>query len=236
MQNLLKLIQQEQQGAKGKNIKPLYDPNMIRYEFLKKINEICIAKSYGKKPFEFNKENKVVVELVCQYLNKEIAFEKNGRSLDKGLWICGNFGSGKTIIMETYLAMKRKMNANITMNSCNDMNMYFLEIDKFTNKQKRYDGISKFANKYDKSERIFDDLGEEEITLNDYGNKVCIMAYILGERYKGSSEGAITHVTTNLTNDMISEDYGGRIESRVMSMFNLIKLGASVDSIDYRKK
>jgi len=69
----------------------------------------------------------------------------------------------------------------------------------------------------------------------DYGNKVCVMAHIISERYKGLKTGCITHITTNLTRSQISEIYGGRIESRINEMFNIINLGSKIDSVDYRK-
>lgn len=197
---------------------------------------MCLSKSFGKTGFQFDKENEIVVELLCQYINKEIAFEKDGRSLNKGIWLYGNFGSGKTLMMEAFLVMKKKCGDPIGIQTCNDINMRFTEVDKFTGKAQKFEAVKVFANKHDKVERIFDDLGEEEITLNDYGNKICLMAYILGERYKGFGNGVVTHITTNLTKEEVANDYGGRIESRTMEMFNFIKLGSSVDSIDYRKQ
>lgn len=204
--------------------------------FLSILNELCLKKSFGKRGFIIDKENEPVVELICQYFNRETVFEAEGRSLNKGLWIAGNFGSGKTLLMEAYVEMKRQAGDLVGIQTCVDMNTRFTDIDKFTGKPQKFDAIKAFANKNDKTERVFDDLGEEEITLNDYGNKICLMAYILGERYKGFPNGVVTHVTTNLTNEQVSRDYGGRIESRTMEMFNVIILGGRVDSIDYRKQ
>lgn len=147
----------------------------------------------------------------------------------------GNFGSGKTQLMETYREMMKKAGINVGLQSCNDMNMRFLKKDEFTNKIASYDGIKIFTNKFDETERIFDDLGEEETTIMEYGNKICIMAHIISERYKGVKNGCITHITTNLSKRQISDVYGGRIESRINEMFNLIILGGKSDSKDYRK-
>ena len=165
------------------------------------------------------------------YMNKEIEFEDKGYSFNKGLWLSGNFGTGKTQMLLAY----RSMIKNVGFQSCNDMNMRFVKKDEFTNQTARFDGIKAFANKMDRKEKIFDDLGEEETTVMDFGNKVCVMAHIISERYKGLKHGCLTHITTNLTRSQISEIYGGRIESRMNEMFNIINLGSKIDSVDYRK-
>ena len=94
--------------------------------------------------------------------------------------------------------------------------------------------LQTFQNKSDKVERIFDDLGEEETTVKHFGNKICIMGTILSERYKGFPD-VKTHITTNVSREQLPDLYGGRIDSRVYEMFNMILLGASSDSIDHRK-
>jgi len=169
--------------------------------------------------------------LICQYINREVEFEEQGYSFNKGIWLCGNFGTGKTQMMLAY----RELGQNVGFQSCNDMNLRFIKKDAFNHQVQRYEGIKAFADKKDRKEKIFDDLGEEETTVMDYGNKVCIMAYIISERYKGLKDGCITHITTNMTRSQINDTYGGRIESRMNSMFNIITLGSKIDSKDYRK-
>jgi len=230
---LLRIVEQEQQTQNVKiSNDPLFDPKEIRIKFLKILNKICLENSHGKKGLVLDPEIENVIDLICMYYNKEIEFENKGYSLNKGIWLCGNFGTGKTLIM---LAYKELVKTNVGFKSCVEMNGAFLKKDEFTNQRAGFDGIKAFTNKEDKVQRIFDDLGEEETTLNDYGNKICVMAHILSERYKSFKSGCITHITTNLTKKEISEVYGGRIESRVMEMFNIITLGSKITSTDYRK-
>lgn len=192
--------------------------------------------SHGSQGLILDPETEKAIDLICAYYNRESSFEKNGYSFHKGLWLAGNFGTGKTQMMLAYRDLNKIKNNTIGFQSCVDMNMRFLKKDDFNNQIARFDGIKSFANKFDKQERIFDDLGEEETTVMDYGNKVCIMAHIVSERYKGLKSGVITHITTNLTRSQISNIYGGRIESRINEMFNIINLGSSINSTDYRKK
>lgn len=196
-----------------------------------RLNALHLENSYGKQGLIMDSETEKAIELICMYINKEYEFEEQGYSLHKGIWLCGNFGTGKTQMMKAYQSIVN----DVGFLSCVDMNMRFIKVDEFTNKVQKFVGIKAFANKFDEKEKIFDDLGEEETTVMDFGNKVCVMAHIISERYKGIKQGCVTHVTTNLTRSQISDVYGGRIESRMNEMFNIITLGSKVDSIDYRK-
>lgn len=137
--------------------------------------------------------------------------------------------------MQAYADIKKRLGVRVGFIACNDLNVKYMENDPFTGKQKKYEGINSFTAKKSTAEWIFDDLGEEEVTINDYGNKISIMAYIFGERYKNRATGGLSHVTTNLDIDEVEHDYGGRIGSRTFEIFNMIKLGCTEQSVDYRK-
>lgn len=218
------------------------DSKLIRKYFLSRLNYQSLQNSFGKRGFELNEENSKVIELVCQYLNNEPEFEKNkdkkGKelSLNRGLWIYGRCGSGKTEIVKAYRDLKKKIfKESVGFKTCVDMNIAYQRLDVDTGKAEKLKGISKFLWNLNPSEKIFDDLGAEETTLKDYGNPFSVMPYIFGERHKGSKKGCITHVTTNLTPKQVGELYGDRIDSRSYEMFNMIVLGKNTESIDYRK-
>jgi len=207
----------------------------VRTKFISILNGYCLENSHGSKGLILDTETESAINLICAYYNREPEFITKGYSFHKGLWLAGNFGTGKTQMMLAYRDLNKIKNKVIGFQSCVDMNMRFLKKDEFNNQIARFDGLKNFANKFDTQERIFDDLGEEETTVLDFGNKVCIMAHIISERYKGLKDGCITHITTNLTRSQISEIYGGRIESRINEMFNIINLGSNINSKDYRK-
>lgn len=219
----------------------MFDPDYVRKKFIEILNSKCLKNSFGVRGLELNSENERAIELVCQYFNREKKFNEQGSdqefSFYKGLWFYGNFGSGKTLIVDTYREISKLFKKEIVgIKTCQQMNEAFMKVDPAAAKMEGMNGIKAFCNKFDPNERIFDDLGEEETTIQSYGNKFSVMAHILSERHKGSRNGVLTHVTTNLSKQQISKHYGGRIESRIFEMFNMIKLGASSDSIDYRKK
>lgn len=232
LKNILKTIEQQRPKQEDRtSIKPLHDKQKIRGVFVQKLNELCLKSSHGKRGLVIDAETEKAINLICMYMNREIEFEDEGYSFHKGIWLCGNFDTGKTQMMLVYKSMMKE----VGFQSCNDINMRFIKKDEFTNQTQRFDGIKAFANKFDLKEKIFDDLGEEETTVMDFGNKICVMAHIISERYKGLKDGCITHITTNLSRSQISEIYGGRIESRMNEMFNIINLGSKMDSVDYRK-
>lgn len=194
---------------------------------------MTLEKSNGKRSLKLDQETQEAIELVCQYANQEPEFEKEGRELQKGLWICGNFGSGKTQLMRAFKELNQKMGITVGFQTCGDMNKRYMQKDEMTQERQGMIGIHTFISPVDKIARIFDDLGEEEPYVVDFGNRFSIMAHILNERYKHNKT---THITTNLTMKQVLERYGGRIESRIAETFNIIKLGSKATSPDYRKQ
>lgn len=119
--------------------------------------------------------------------------------------------------------------------TCEDLAQRFRKYNHDLKKIGGYEAVKIFANKHDKVERIFDDIGEEKEIL-DFGNRIDIVSYVFKEREKGIPNGVITHGTTNLSIPEIQERYDGRIESRIHTLFNVLYLGKNADSIDYRKQ
>jgi len=213
------LEQHKSKKSANSTIKPIYEPTELRKFFLELLND-----QVGGE-LKVHKGNEKQIDLICAYLNREPKFIEAGYSFKKGLWLMGNYGSGKTELLKTYRTAKKILFKEIVgFKTCVQMNEAFLRLNEMTNQIEGDKAIVTFANKNDDTERIFDDLGEEELTVNDYGNKTCIMARILSERYKGTPK-VKTHVTTNLTREQVQQQYGGRIESRIYEMFNFIALG-----------
>ncbi len=237
------MVQQQQattettQPTITKEIIPHYhDREKFRIKFLERLNQRIMINSSGTKELVLNDEISNVIELVCQHLNNEAEFEQDNRLLSKGLFLGGHSGSGKTEILLTYRDMKQGyMKQKFGYKTCNEMNDLFKKIDPDTMKKNGYFALKPFIQPRDTAERFFDDLGEEETVIQDYGNKIAVMPYILNERYKNRSTCGKTHVTSNLSKSQILDKYGSRFESRIHEQFNFIGLGTSSDSIDHRK-
>lgn len=183
--------------------------------------------SQGEDKFEqfnFDKENKEVIEMLCMYFAQDPRFESRfpEYSLKKGLMMWGDVGCGKTSLMK-FLRVNQVQSYRVI--PCSDIALDFV--------RDGVDGLQKYCNYLvdcSSAARIeflqphcgicFDDLGTETISAN-YGNKVDVMGVILNSWYNKGRFNHI-HVTTNLTADQMKESYGERIVSRMHEMFNII--------------
>lgn len=221
-------------NKKSTIIRPIYDSIEMRQMFLRILSE-RVMESSGNV-LTISDETEQVIELICQYLNNEVEFEKGGFSLGKGLLLGGKTGSGKTELLLAYRDFRQKvMNIKVGYKTCQKMNNVFREIDPDTMKHRGFFGVNAYVLPNDKTERIFDDLGDEETTLLDYGNKISLMPYIFKNRYENRMTCGKTHTTTNLSKKGLLEKYGSRFESRLNESFNFIGLGTDENYIDHRK-
>lgn len=163
------------------------------------INETTEGFSWG------NQANKAFLKNIVNYFGSgETIYDRS-----KGLFVRGNYGVGKTIIfklIQKWLPSNRKFAYNPT----NDVvSIFNSEGDKAI---ERY----KF-----KKERMFDDLGSEEIGVH-YGNRIETFQKIIYSRYDNfQSKGIRTHFTTNLTNDELKKKYDERAYDRIKEMCNV---------------
>jgi len=123
------VLHNQQSNNEKTTTKPIYEPTEFRRFFLEVLaNEV---KKRGRT-LTINDEIKTAINLICQYINKEQAFLKNeGFTFDKGLWLYGAFGSGKTVLMYTYREVKRILfKETVGLKTCTQMNEAFLHFDK----------------------------------------------------------------------------------------------------------
>lgn len=207
--------------------------NKREREYFEKISKIEVQKTYNfielKNEFqkvykqqngqEYIGEDSLVLDSILQYFSKDIAFIIGGRrrSFDKGLLLKGGYGVGKTSIMRTIRTIYPDLFG--LKSTIEIVNMYDQEGGSV---------IKRFSAK---SDFCFDDLGSEK-DGKYFGGQSNVMKEILEVRYFNYKKGKKTHVTTNLSQDQISERYGERIESRLYEMFNVIVFNGD----DFRKK
>ena len=79
-----------------------------------------------------------------------------------------------------------------------------------TTNLERFEKLGKMHNTL-----VIDDIGTESI-VNNYGNVIDSVAYMIEERY---SRGLLTVLTTNLTLEQITQRYGARVFSRIMGEY-----------------
>ncbi len=178
------------------------------------------------RKFIVDDHNRSLFEKLSQYFTNSPEFEVGNYSLNKGILIMGNVGVGKTDLMRFFQKNKKccyrvvpckdvasdyltcgeefeGMYSKPTPRSINDATVFFQRANGF----------------------CFDDLGTES-EKNNYGNKKNVMADLLLEIYEAKSYGWV-HITTNLTNTEIEDQYGSRVRSRLREMFNVFVLDGS---------
>ena len=178
--------------------------------------------------FFFDDKNGPVFTELLKYYNGDPGFEKNGYSLQKGLLIAGNIGSGKSIMMRIFkdYCFRRKLD--------HQFRIEFADVipDKYA--RHGYDGINLYTeNAHMNNYGVYtskpihlciDDLGVEKESVKHFGSEETVIEKVLTSRYNLYQEGYITHATTNLDAKMLREKYGDRIYSRFKEMFNFIIL------------
>lgn len=201
--------------------KKVYTMQELKHQFNAVANELT-----GE--FIVNNENKDILTTLFYYFTandtefKKEALKtvKNKPSLNKGILLIGNMGSGKTQILDIFKQLKWQSFSRCTV----------------------YDVVEAFEKNGEKGldiffrgNRFFDELGAERQAAF-YGTKEDVLTRILEKRYSSFRDlGLKTHVTTNLSQKQIANRYGQRLEGRILEMFNIIYLGGSTDYTDFRK-
>ena len=128
--------------------------------------------------------------------------------LNKGLWLAGDIGTGKTLMIQILIELFRYSDKIIAPYSAIEI------VELFRS------GLPR--------ERIFisplfiDDLGAEEPEVKVFGNVYKPLYEILNRRYM--SKRFLMFITTNLAPTQIEKRYGDRFRDRINEMFNVVKL------------
>lgn len=168
-------------------------------------------KKYGPS-FQLHREDVPTLrKLLIYMIYEEELCAKEGIDLKKGVLLIGPIGSGKTTIM-TLMRQFLFPEQDYVIKSATDIALEF--------QKEGTDVIQREGNRH--KILCFDDLGAEN-NKKFYGSEFNTMAEILLKRYNLQvNHGILTHATTNLNADELSDLYGNRVRSRLRKMFNLI--------------
>ena len=148
--------------------------------------------------------------------------------IHRGIYLFGDFGCGKTIMMQALQDFTRLIEERLTAASV----AYTPRTFRFTPAKDIAMEIQRTATtdslrQYYTGIRLFDDIGSEQ-EKKIFGNEVNAMSEILLSRYSAwQCGGPPTHVTSNLAPHECREAYGDRIGSRVYELFNHVYLDGS---------
>lgn len=162
---------------------------------------------YNKKLI-VNEDNRHLITAVCMFLSEDKRFEDElGYSFQKGLWIRGNVGLGKTHIIKCA--------------SANELNPILVTSILDITEQVREHGDFEFA-----TSRIvyIDDVGTEQPLVKHYGTDITFFKSFIEKRYAHQDVYNNIIVSTNLSFDEVERMYGFRVRSRIKDMFNIINV------------
>jgi DNA replication protein DnaC len=174
---------------------------------------------YFQMQFEVDDFNREIVERICLYFSADARF--NG-DLNKGLFLMGGVGVGKTSIMQFFIKNQR---FSYRMEPCRDVETNFSAIgDEYLNRVSNNLTIAVNGDPFGHKEIgfCFDDLGTEA-NGKHYGKDKNVMADVILNRYDNKLPYFSTHITTNLSADEVKTQYGSRVTDRLREMFNVIK-------------
>lgn len=184
--------------------------------------------------FRATKEQLPIIRALGLYFTANAAFENLDTSiynsvgipfsLNKGLWIWGNPGVGKTLLMQMFSRNKRLC---YRLLQCPKIVSSFVidgfdAIKQYSRKWPEPVGSSNFYQDY--MGICYNDLGTEPMRAKNYGNEVNVMEHLFLQTYENMVPFFHRHVTTNLTFDQVESCYGVRIKDRIRESFNVLEL------------
>jgi DNA replication protein DnaC len=189
--------------------------------------------------FVVDASNQHVIEATAAYFSRDgLLCQKQGISPQKGLFLSGPVGCGKTSMMQFFSNLFSRPRFRLI--ATRDIALSFA--------QEGFEVLEKYGRKsfikkpcsygyqllHDQPiTYCFDDIGVEQQSKY-FGNEVNVMAEILLDRYEQYQRyGMITHMTSNLNAEEVEKLYGERLRSRLREMFNLISF--PVEAPDRRK-
>ena len=180
--------------------------------------------------FKVDDANRAVFKLLCFYFSNdkrfyEIAAELKiaNPDLQKGIYLAGDVGVGKTLLMRVCGANMRQSfqvkSAKAIANEYEAAGMDAVE---------KYNRVISAPNSFDNFYHsqvglCLDDLGTEDIKTY-MGNRKNVVGDIIEARYSNFCVGRLLHVTTNLSHKEMNSYYGSRVTSRLQQIVNIVRL------------
>lgn len=225
------VLQQQERERRAQENRKMLTSTQWSYQQTRDFMLYRAAQIFTEKKFILDSSNSVVFDLLCLYFAADRGFVATAEaagirnpSLEKGVMLAGNFGTGKTWLMKLFQKNQRQVyhlkNAkeiadDFEVDGEEAMNTYLNKIkNAFNDKSVFYQPFSGLC---------IDDLGTEDVKVH-FGNRKNVLGDLIEKRYAKGNTGLFLHATTNLTSDQLKEFYGGRVTSRMREIFNFIEL------------
>lgn len=162
-------------------------------------------------------------DLNRQLIMWAIAHPESTLDLNKGIMVYGDIGTGKTmsmIILSHFMNLMSMSKLRYKIRKADDI------VDEVMTTGKM-DQIKRLAE----SHLFVDEVGQERIEINYYGNEICVMEKLLLYAYDSyKTRRTFLHISSNYAPEVLGDFYGRRVSSRIQEMFNCVH----VKGIDIR--
>jgi DNA replication protein DnaC len=160
----------------------------------------------------------VIIPIIAWILRDEEVAKQFDVDLQKGIFLGGSVGTGKTQIMQLLRCITPD-NLYFEMKRCDRISGEYTL--KGPSTLYTYTGEGK-NEKFNHRIWCFDDFGSEDVA-HHYGRNCMVMKKILLGRYELFTQfGTVTHITSALKTAEIEKKYGTEVRSRMREMFNRI--------------
>jgi DNA replication protein DnaC len=225
----------EKEKANREQSKQLWNFDVIRTFMVGRAKELFQGK------FILDESNDLFFDTLCEYFTESEKFCKSATklvdddnvneddfSLQKGLLIPGNFGTGKTWMMKLFQKNARQ---TYWIRTAKEISQAYLNSE---DKKIPEEYTTLFKNPINDASVFYqpvsglciDDLGSES-KKNNFGNIMNVVGDLIESRYEKKFTGLYLHATTNLSAEELKGFYGERVISRMREIFNFIELPGS---------
>lgn len=209
MKNIDKVIAEAKVKANINNYNRIFFPHLSWEKYLELFfilaqEELKIRNNTHL--FVMDKHNESIIHQLFYYITGDK--DKFKGNMLKGLFMLGNFGTGKSIILISFYKL---------FNALSD-------IKKFTYVRARDLGkliISNEKDYFNVRPLFIDDIGKEDKMISDFGTQIYPIIDTIDARYNG---GAWTLATANFNLNSFKKFYGETISERMIEMFNFFEL------------
>jgi DNA replication protein DnaC len=213
-------------------IEKLTEQSKINDYLVKTLCQMVHFRSGGQKEFKVVSGLESTYNQIFMYLNqnKDVCDLKNNITvqpwdLSKGLLLIGNFGRGKTLLLDMIYSQRRKLKISGKYITAFELSQSYFQ------DQKKFDELVS-----GESSLFLDEIGDEPKEITNYGNSentTYRAMKLFFDKVEKQSEKSRFFGTSNLGQTELIQRYDERIWSRIVGNCNIIVFGG--DLKDFRK-